>query len=390
MMASRLWLGVWCILTPDANLGPPPAHPAPQSLRRLFHDENSSEPDPFQSFAHQQPMTPSSGDGSGSIDQHSRFDSPPESHSESFEDTTGYDGSTIRQKRPSPLNLSVITDLNPKSSQLNSAMSDATLRDGSQAPTPLARPMTDDDLMPPPSLNRSLRPKMSYDALTSTPTSKTQPDMPRKDAPAGRRPGGSVGGGLRGFQFPLMPGAAGGAGAGSSPSPALGSATLERPVPLQRNHSAAPFVSQSTESANGGLPAPVRPAMMRQASVAVMENRSQAQQQALAVSQAQDDPSDVTRGLSLPRAPFAQGAGTTMMRSRSGSRTDSDAGVQMGLRDLIKVSLAQRSYTGAKETGPDHRYLRLCQIRTSCYRLLPAPRLTRNVSSPFHRPWAGL
>lgn len=147
------------------------------------------------------------------------------------------------------------------------------------------------------------------------------------------------GDGLRGFQFPLMTKA--------SAPPSIG---LEpRPPALQRNHSAAPFLSQPMDSPGRlqpglGVIIPPRPTMMRQASVAVMEGRSQAQAQALAMAQVQDDPLSPSRQLALPRPSFAAGGGSgvAMMRTRSGSRADSDAGsVGMGLRDLIKVSLGE-------------------------------------------------
>jgi len=171
------------------SAAPPTARP-PQSIRRLF--ESSTDPDPFQSFAHQQPATPST-DGSATVEQQSRFDSPPEDHVEEFPS----DPATIRQKRLGTSPLTIVT-----------------------------------------------KPEMS------------------------------------GFQFP-------------------------RPPP-QRNQSAM-------ES-----PRVVRPTMMRQASVAVMEGRSQ--QPALEV---QDEP------LALPRPSFA----VAMTRTRSGSN-------DVGLRDLLKVGLS--------------------------------------------------
>ena len=62
----------------------PTARP-PQSIRRLF--ESSTDPDPFQSFAHQQPITPETSQGG--------FDTP--------------DPATIRQKRLGTLPLTIVT-----------------------------------------------------------------------------------------------------------------------------------------------------------------------------------------------------------------------------------------------------------------------------------------
>lgn len=87
---------------------------------------------------------------------------------------------------------------------------------------------------------------------------------------------------------------------------------------------------------------------MRQASVAVMEGRAQAQAQAqaLAMAQAQaNEPLVIPVGSSsvmgLPRPPVMPSAmtdGGAMMRSRSGSRIESDSGsAGPGLRELIKV-----------------------------------------------------
>ena len=79
--------------------------------------------------------------------------------------------------------------------------------------------------------------------------------------------------------------------------------------------------------------------MIRQASVAVMEGRSQAQAQALAMVQGDSD--EASGDLALPRPNFAHAgsSGVAMMRSRSGSRADSESG-GMALRDLLKVSSA--------------------------------------------------
>lgn len=139
-----------------------------------------------------------------------------------------------------------------------------------------------------------------------------------------------MGEGLRGFQFPLV----------GKPI-ALGSGSGDSRAPLlNRNKSAAPTLNQSTESPerSGDVGTmPPRPGMMRQASVAVMEGRSQAQAQAQALAQVHEDPLSPTRALPLPRPNFAQGPGVAMARSRSGSRADSDAGTAMSLRDLLKV-----------------------------------------------------
>ena len=203
----------------------PTARP-PQSIRRLF--ESSSDPDPFQSFAHQQPATPST-DGSATVEQQAKFDTPPDD--DDLEVSTP-DPTTIRQKRLGTSPLTIVT-----------------------------------------------KPEMS------------------------------------GFQFP-------------------------RPA-AQRNHSAV-------ES-----PRIPRPTMMRQASVAVMEGRSQ--QPALAL---QDEP------LALPRPSFAVG----MTRTRSG-------GTDVGLRDLLKVGETRHA------ADPS-----LPRCLKTYFRLRPAPP-DLSASSPCLRRW---
>ncbi|WWC57700.1 uncharacterized protein I303_100234 [Kwoniella dejecticola CBS 10117] len=360
----------------DIALSPPTARPAPQSLRRLFHDESSSDPDPFQSFAHQQPSTPQSSEGSSSIEQVGRFSSPeaeetihlpPDSPDSS---STPFDGSTIRQKFMPRNNYNhsdqLSLDTNFDLSSTNTSI--AGLSD-SQAPTPIARSNTDLPLPPPPSLERGLKPKMSLETLSSVPTSRSQPEDTRPSGGPGlgkpqKRPGGgSMGDGLRGFQFPLV---------SKGPVPAtgmgLGMGRPQAPA-LTRMHSAAPTVpipSNSAESPTkpvgnvpSALPLPPRPQMMRQASVAVMEGRAmlnnQAHQQALALAQSSDplnlnngplSPNGLNRNLGIPPSiglgrPIGPGmtnnpGGIGMMRSRSGSRVDE--GHAVGLRDLLKLS----------------------------------------------------
>jgi protein-serine/threonine kinase len=309
------------------------SHPAPQSLRRLFRDEASGAPDPFDSFAHQQPSTPSSGQGSAAVEQISRFESPPEAQLEPFGvEADSYDAVTIRQKRignvPSPLSIRT-NDMRRTVPGLKTTSSQLPLNE-SAAPTPTARTVTDDGFLPAPSLDRQLRVKGSMDTLISVTTSASQPESSRRDV-TNRRPGGSVGEDLKGFQFPLVGKPTGlGPGAGEY-----------RPPPLQRNHSAAPFVSTHHESpGRAPLAHPaLRPPMIRQASVAVMEGRSQAQAQALAMVQGDSD--EASGDLALPRPNFAHAgsSGVAMMRSRSGSRADSESG-GMALRDLLKVSSA--------------------------------------------------
>ncbi|WVF66644.1 hypothetical protein IAT40_001385 [Kwoniella sp. CBS 6097] len=390
----------------DINLSPPTARPAPapQSLRRLFHDETSSDPDPFQSFAHQQPSTPQSSDGSGSIEQVGRFPSPEEEEetinfdtsSDSLDDTVasgngdqsgGYDASTIRQNRlgrpgngRSPGPLSVNTDQPPTSSLFSASTYHP--QDGSQAPTPIARVGIDNA---PSQADRGLRTKMSLDTLSSVPTSKSQlqpGDERAKPGPGMRRPGGggsAAGDGLRGFQFPLVskggPGPTTATAAASSAvqgtAPALGGKFVA--PPLNRMHSAAPTIpipsngnnnnQAHAASAQIGIGLPPRPPMMRQASVAVMEGRavsaSQAHAQALAMAQAQDGPISPTRGLAVPGSgPNGMGKTAGMAgvmgagvigggaggggfgMMRSRSGSRVDEGQAVGLRDLLKLAPA--------------------------------------------------
>ncbi|WVQ94253.1 hypothetical protein IAU59_001332 [Kwoniella sp. CBS 9459] len=404
----------------DINVSPPTARPAPapQSLRRLFHDETSSDPDPFQSFAHQQPGTPQSSDGSSSIEQVGRFPSPGEEEETIDFDVSssslgvddgpsegGYDASTIRQNRlhrpgRSPEPLSVNTD-QPPTLSLSSA-STYHPQDGSQAPTPIARVGHDNGLP----ADRGLRTKMSLDTLSSVPTSKSQPqpnDERAKSGPGMRRPGGggggSMGDGLRGFQFPLV--SKGGPGPTTTTTTTTTTAATQAPggkfsaPPLNRMHSAAPTIPIPTaagQSATGpaqiGMGLPPRPPMMRQASVAVMEGRavsaSQAHAQALALAQAQDGPISPTRGLAVPGGHpnglgkssgmigvagsgvlggGAGGGGFGMMRSRSGSRVDE--GQAAGLRDLLKLAPAVPELPDLLPPSPS--------ITTTSHKYYPTP-----------------
>lgn len=325
-----------------SNLSPPTARPAPapQSLRRLFHDESSTDPDPFQSFAHQQPPTPQTTEGSSTIKQTGRFPSPEHSDLPPLDDSSSppqtpskkneFDGQTIRQARlgrdgRSPTPLMITTDYPPSSSNTPSAMPTATYHpvQTSQEPTPIAR--TDHTntttaaaaaaAVPSP---RRIQNKMSLDNLSLTPTSKTQPAVEERSKSSGgmRRPSASdARDGLRGFQFPLMTKSGPGpstttASAASSSSTQAPSSDKLFPPSLNRNHSASPtfpFAEPLTTTTTttttsptgtsspgfGGIALGPRPPMMRQASVAVMEGRaasqsqSQAQAQALALALAQ-------------------------------------------------------------------------------------------------------
>jgi protein-serine/threonine kinase len=197
---------------------------------------------------------------------------------------------------------------------------------------------------------------MGLDTLSSAPTSRSQPpDEPRRGGGAAppRRPSGSDGEGLRGFQFPLV------RPRGSETGPGL----QHRPPPLQRNHSAAPFVPVPSDSPTKPqhLPPPLRPTMMRQASVAVMEGRQQSQVQALAMAQvqaqaqAQEGSLSSTKNLAMPGSlgrPSGSG-GMLMMRSKSQGRVDNEGGglgAGVGLRDLLKVNQSFRFLTRASST----------------------------------------
>lgn len=336
-----------------AHRGPATSRPAPQSLRRLFHDENSSNPDPFASFSHQQPGTPSSTDGA-SLEDEGRLGSPP---SLSWSDAEGSDLPTVRlAKRPAP--IAVDRDA-ATPTPLSSGGSSATFHQGGRSgPTSGSSGSIETPLPRPPGRpSGQLRGKASFDTLSSAPTSRSQPpEEARRGQQPVRRPGGSVGDGLRGFQFPLVH-PKGGALSGSTPIDG-GGLPLARPAAMSRNHSAAPALAMSSSSygdAPGARPVasmstgpPQRPAFMRQASVAVMEGRAQAQAQAqaLAMAQAQANeplvsPIGSSSVIGLPRPPVMPAAmtgGGAMMRSRSGSRIESDSGsAGPGLRELIKV-----------------------------------------------------
>ncbi|KAK4683941.1 hypothetical protein P7C73_g6267, partial [Tremellales sp. Uapishka_1] len=166
-------------------------------------------------------------------------------------------------------------------------------------------------------------------------TSRSQPDnFPKPPTAIVRKPGSSMGT----FQFPLT----------------------QQPPMLSRMHSAAPTVPLPIDSPPRPFPLPTtqhlpppqalgmnnRPMMMRQASVAVMEGRSASQiQHQQAKQQSPTAPGknpNLHLGVGLggrPGTAGAMGVGVGMMRSRSGSRVDTD-GPAMGLRDLMKLSPA--------------------------------------------------
>lgn len=263
--------------------------PPPESLRRLFQDDNDA--DPFQT-AFTEAMTPKTEE--------------PDPMDEAM---TEADGGTVRQSRK-PRHLFIVTNPSNPSTLSASSTLDSGSGESAQA-TPLARP---------PAL-QPLRTKASMDSFASAPTSRSTPDIPRgtSNGPAARRPSGSDAG-LRGFQFPLM---------NSNAAPKQPSTPLTR-----SSHSQTPSVELSP------LKEPLAPfaraPMMRQASVAVMEGRAashtaQAQQLALAQSEIPLSPSKATNpGLGKP---------VGMIRSQSHSRAD-DSINGMGLRDLLKLSPA--------------------------------------------------
>ncbi|CAK9779767.1 kinase-like protein [Cutaneotrichosporon oleaginosum] len=142
----------------------------PESLRRLFQDDNTA--DPFQSFV----PAPS-----------------PSPMTEEPEELEGSDaGGTVRQSRK-PRHLFIVT--NP---------SNPTADSGSAQATPLARP------------------KPSVDTFSSAPTMRMGTTPEPSSAAQRRRPSGSDAA-LRGFQFPLM------AGAKPAPAPPLPKPQFAKP-----------------------------------------------------------------------------------------------------------------------------------------------------------------
>lgn len=255
-----------------------------------------------------------------------------------MESDSAYDPSTIRMARPKL----------PEKSHGKTPSSASTSTIDSDAPS--THRLGEQEMLSPPKLLG--RPSM--DTLSSAPTSKSQPaEDPRR--PPVRRPGGSVGDGLRGFQFPLV-------------APRMPDSTHSplRPQPpsLHRMHSAAPALASPVKPPPIQIPiaGPSRPPMMRQASVAVMEGRaaSQTQAQAEALALVGGDSTSPTRGLPLPPAGrfdrFATGTG--MVRTRSGSRADDMNGSAVNLRDLIKVSQSHVKADGQlSATIPDQEDL---------------------------------
>ncbi|BEI90367.1 uncharacterized protein CcaverHIS019_0304370 [Cutaneotrichosporon cavernicola] len=151
----------------------PSKMPPPESLRRLFQDDGTT--DPFKSFA---PVTLE----------------PASSLSEEPEELEGSDaGGTVRQSRK-PRHLFIVTNPSNPTAEGESAQS-----------TPLARP------------------KPSVDTFASAPTMRTGPTPEPSSAAARRRPSGSDAA-LRGFQFPLMAGA-------KAPPPQFPKAQAQFPKP---------------------------------------------------------------------------------------------------------------------------------------------------------------
>lgn len=326
-------------LTGPALIFPTPRI-APQSLRRLFHDENSADPDPFQSFAHQQPVTPDTS-LVGHVEQ---FATPPENDYDS--DNEEMLEGTVKQNQPKT-RPSLGTHTQGAASSSSSRRSQS-----SDGPTPIALPDDDDDELelPRAPFGQQLRAKASYDSLLSNSTSKSQISIESRPKEPPRKPAGNAGEGLRGFQFPLN----------KAMMPA-------RPPPLQRGASAAPIptslgVGDSLSPTRPGLPRmqsaqpnlqtdspgkpgrpqisinlPPRPQMMRTASAAVLGGRAQAQAQAQALAAVDEGPlsPSTSRNLGVPTRPaIGLGVAVGMSRTRSGSKTD-DGGV--GLRDLMRV-----------------------------------------------------
>ncbi|WVQ72348.1 hypothetical protein IAR50_001899 [Cryptococcus sp. DSM 104548] len=385
----------------DKSVSFPTARPAPQSLRRLFHDESSSDPDPFQSFAHQQPPTPQSPEDNGTVKQTGRFASPETDDSSSRDGSppkSEFDAQTIRQARlgrdgRSPTPLMVKTDhvpsINLPLPSADSNATSATFHPDELESTPIA-PRGDGPVPSP----RPIRNKMSLDNLPSAasfnsqpPTSKSSmqlgPEDRSKSSLGMNRPaGGESRDGLRGFQFPLM----------GQPGPPPAGVSKLQPPHLGRNHSAAPAFPSSlnADASQGSLPsasptAPSfpgmspRPPMMRQASVAVMENRSAAQShaqaaqaQALALAQGHEG----SKGLAVPSGmagiglgrPGQQGTSQVMARSRSGSRADD--GHNVGLRDLLKLTPAAPGMQDLLPPSPS--------VSTTPHKLSPRPQQTHN------------
>ena len=152
---------------------------------------------------------------------------------------------------------------------------------------------------------------------------------------------------------------------------------------MTRMHSAAPTIPLPFDSPTRPVPAhisivpPVRPPMLRQASVAVMEGRAQSQAQVIALAQSEGLVSPA-KNLALPRPII--GAPVAMMRSRSGSRVDSDGGV--GLRDLLKVR--SKSLVIMSETNM-FRYQQIyLKCQTYCLRRLLQRQHLKSSSPRLH------
>ncbi|TYJ57523.1 hypothetical protein B9479_001841 [Cryptococcus floricola] len=389
----------------DKSLSPPTARPAPQSLRRLFHDETSSDPDPFQSFAHQQPPTPQSSEDNGTVKQTGRFASPEADDPSSREGSppkNEFDGQTIRQARlgrdgrsPTPLMIKTdqVPSINLPLPSADSNATSATYHPDELEPTPIA-PRGDGPVPSP----RPIRNKMSLDNLPSAASFNSQPPTSKSSMQLGledrsksslgmsRPGGGEPRDGLRGFQFPLM---------GQSGPPPAGVSKLQPPH-LGRNHSAAPAfpsalhgdTSQSTlPSASPTAPSfpglSPRPPMMRQASLAVMENRSAAQShaqaaqaQALALAHGHEGGAGPHKGLAVPGGmagiglgrPGQQGTSQGMARTRSGSRADD--GHNVGLRDLLKLTPAAPGMQDLLPPSPS--------VSTTPHKPSPRPQQTHN------------
>jgi protein-serine/threonine kinase len=267
-----------------------------------------------------------------------------------------YEG-TVRQNR---LNLRPALAVHTDDSASISSTHDFST--SNRPMTPIALPQDDDEddigLEPPQApFGQGLRAKASYESLNSNPTSRSQSSLDLRPSAAKdlRKPSasGSVGDGLRGFQFPLNK-----AAMASRPAPPLqrgNSAAPESTISptrpgMQRMQSAMPDMQPSQTPSKPQRPQisvnlPPRPPMMRHASAAVMEGRAQAQAQAQVFAAVDETggPLSPTRNLGVPGRPQiglgvviapVGGHGVGMSRSRSGSRTDDQS---VGLRDLMRV-----------------------------------------------------
>jgi protein-serine/threonine kinase len=319
-----------------ANIQPPSSGvAAPQSLRRLFHDETSDAPDPFRSYG-QAPGSFSSISSTktanlGDVDSDGGYDPRTLKRTDYAARESPARGATYRDVRDAKGLQPISIPLGESSSQgaHSSARSDGPeSAESSQQATPMP------GMASSPTTRRFARAGSNDNVGLESPRHVPGQRRPSTSAVVRDDFSGGNGGGLRAYR----------SDASASSSSLQGLEPPNRPFAptrpsapsLQRLHSAAPTVplpgaESPPRNGLGGLHP--RPAMTRQASVAAIMERTE------------PHPISPSASASSGRTTPMFAAGISMMRTRSGSRTDGEQtglaalrGGGLGLKDVLKVS----------------------------------------------------